>query len=98
MLVLLTAAVSTYAVVNVLGVIQAWRCSRSTALCFLAAASALAVAVARSDPSTLALGVIAASAASLRYGAVILERIRPWHHVIRAAIGVGLVASSLVIW
>lgn len=96
--VILTMAVCMYAAVNMLGAAQSWHSSPTTALCFSAAAGALMLAVMESDRWPLVAGVALASTASLGYGARVLGRIRPRHHVVRAAIGICLLVASLVLW
>ena len=89
--------VALYAVVNAFGAWAVLRRRRSVALAFMGVAVLLtvaAVAVAFERPVALpltALGVVGASLTSQVNARLVLGRVVPWRHVLRAAFGATLV-------
>jgi hypothetical protein len=97
MTVLSTAFVAAYAVVNAFGAWALLHRRRSLAVAFMAVAVVLtiaAVAVAFERPVALPLTVVGAVGASLTSqvnARVVLGRVVPWRHVLRAGYGALLV-------
>lgn len=100
MLVVASAALLAYAFVNAFGAWVVIRRRSRVAMGFMAAATLLAVsavAVAFSHPSGLALaaaGVVAASMTSLVHARVVLRRVVPLRHVLRAVAGLLVVVLA----